>query len=319
MKVSELSGRSDTQELRAALNSRGSATVFMNGMALLGLLLIVYVVIQIVGMTCVDNTGFANESVLLFSIWLNISVSVCLLGSYAWLHWTTRKGRKDGHGYWVVVFASSVVVAAALIQVHIVGSLNSLHHLMIVAILLVIFWFLRWREVLVFFIVSNVALGMITLLEILGVLPYAPLFAEGEMLRRIFLDWRTVFGQFINYSLVLVVCTIIVWKLRQILETSEQLREESNQALREEVKKHERTLKEKEELIEKLQASLDQVHKLHGLLPICANCKSIRDDKGYWQQLESYFLEHSPEIIFSHGLCPTCAEKLYPKDFKNEE
>ncbi len=69
---------------------------------------------------------------------------------------------------------------------------------------------------------------------------------------------------------------------------------------------------EKESLIIKLQESLSKVKRLSGLLPICASCKNIRDDKGYWNQIESYISEHS-EAEFSHGLCPDCAKKLYPE------
>ena len=60
-----------------------------------------------------------------------------------------------------------------------------------------------------------------------------------------------------------------------------------------------------------LEEALSHVKKLSGLLPMCACCKSIRDDRGYWRQLERYFREHS-EVRFSHGLCPTCLERLYP-------
>ena len=63
----------------------------------------------------------------------------------------------------------------------------------------------------------------------------------------------------------------------------------------------------------KLQKALDEVETLNGLLPICASCKKIRDDKGYWNQIESYIESHS-EARFSHGLCPDCAEKLYGKE-----
>jgi PAS domain S-box-containing protein len=65
-------------------------------------------------------------------------------------------------------------------------------------------------------------------------------------------------------------------------------------------------------LIEQLQASLSKIKKLSGLLPICSSCKKIRDDKGYWNQIESYIHEHS-EAEFSHGLCPDCIDKLYGK------
>jgi two-component system CheB/CheR fusion protein len=57
--------------------------------------------------------------------------------------------------------------------------------------------------------------------------------------------------------------------------------------------------------------ALSKVKKLAGMLPICANCKKIRNDEGYWEQIEAYIRDHS-EAEFSHGLCPECATKLYP-------
>jgi PAS domain S-box-containing protein len=72
---------------------------------------------------------------------------------------------------------------------------------------------------------------------------------------------------------------------------------------------------EKEKLILELQAALSEVKTLSGLLPICSHCKKIRDDKGYWNQLESYLLEHSGALL-SHGICPECAEKYYPDILK---
>lgn len=71
---------------------------------------------------------------------------------------------------------------------------------------------------------------------------------------------------------------------------------------------------EREELIKELQAALDKVKQLSGLLPICASCKMIRDDNGYWNQIESYIRDHS-EAEFSHGICPDCAKRLYPEVF----
>lgn len=68
---------------------------------------------------------------------------------------------------------------------------------------------------------------------------------------------------------------------------------------------------EKEKLINELQNALSQVKQLKGLLPICASCHKIRDDKGYWQNVEVYIRDHS-EAEFSHGICPDCAAKLYP-------
>ncbi len=67
---------------------------------------------------------------------------------------------------------------------------------------------------------------------------------------------------------------------------------------------------ERERLIRSLQDALAKIRRLHGLLPICASCKRIRNDKGYWEQLEAYIEEHS-EAEFSHGFCPDCMKKLY--------
>lgn len=69
---------------------------------------------------------------------------------------------------------------------------------------------------------------------------------------------------------------------------------------------------ERERLVSDLQQALAEVKTLHGFLPICASCKNIRRDEGYWQQIESYLSEHS-EVEFTHGICPTCLEKLYPE------
>jgi hypothetical protein len=61
-----------------------------------------------------------------------------------------------------------------------------------------------------------------------------------------------------------------------------------------------------------LRTAVDEVRTLRGIIPICASCKKIRDDKGSWKQIEAYVSEHS-EADFSHGICPECAEKLYPE------
>ncbi len=62
--------------------------------------------------------------------------------------------------------------------------------------------------------------------------------------------------------------------------------------------------------MQELENALKEVKRLNGLLPICASCKKIRDDKGYWKQVEMYLEEYS-EAKFSHGLCPDCSETLY--------
>ncbi len=73
-----------------------------------------------------------------------------------------------------------------------------------------------------------------------------------------------------------------------------------------------RAEEDRERLIAELKEALSQVKALSGLLPICASCKKIRNDEGYWEQMESYISDHS-EADFSHGICPECVEKLYPE------
>ena len=61
-----------------------------------------------------------------------------------------------------------------------------------------------------------------------------------------------------------------------------------------------------------LSEALEEIKTLRGILPICSHCKNIRDDDGYWKQLEAYFDKHAG-IQFSHGICPKCAKELYPE------
>jgi len=72
-------------------------------------------------------------------------------------------------------------------------------------------------------------------------------------------------------------------------------------------------------LIQELTDALAHVKTLSGLLPICASCKKIRDDKGYWQQVETYIKDRS-DADFTHGICPECVKRLYPEyQFKSTE
>jgi len=67
-----------------------------------------------------------------------------------------------------------------------------------------------------------------------------------------------------------------------------------------------------------LQKALSEIKQLKGIIPICASCKQIRDDEGFWHQVESYVRDHS-EAEFSHSICPECMKKLYPEFVEKEE
>ena len=83
-------------------------------------------------------------------------------------------------------------------------------------------------------------------------------------------------------------------------------------AMHRDITERKRLEEEKQNLIIDLQKALSEVKKLSGFLPICASCKKIRDDKGYWKDVERYISEHS-EAEFTHGICPDCMRKLYPE------
>ena len=90
-------------------------------------------------------------------------------------------------------------------------------------------------------------------------------------------------------------------EIGQLAEAFNKMNERRKQVeaeLREEIRQHQETLEDKK--------------VLSGLIPICASCKNIRDDQGYWNQIEIYIREHS-EAEFSHGICPDCVKKLYPQ------
>jgi PAS domain S-box-containing protein len=82
-------------------------------------------------------------------------------------------------------------------------------------------------------------------------------------------------------------------------------------AVKEDITARKQTEAERDKLIQDLQEALANIKSLSGLLPICASCKKIRDDQGYWSQVESYIQKHS-DATFTHGICPDCIKKLYP-------
>ncbi|MCB2148396.1 MAG: response regulator [Deltaproteobacteria bacterium] len=87
------------------------------------------------------------------------------------------------------------------------------------------------------------------------------------------------------------------------------------QGIAKDITERKRAEAEREKLIKELKNALADVKTLSGLIPICASCKKIRDDKGYWNQIETYIRDNS-DAQFTHGICPKCAQKLYG-DFMN--
>lgn len=114
-----------------------------------------------------------------------------------------------------------------------------------------------------------------------------------------------IYAYGIGVSLRFLAALLLVTIMAYGLEAS---RDKSERMLME---KHTKLLDEKQHL----QQALGEIKTLSGLIPICSNCKKIRDDKGYWQQVEVYVRDHT-SAEFSHGLCPDCIKTLYP-DYKD--
>lgn len=108
-----------------------------------------------------------------------------------------------------------------------------------------------------------------------------------------------------------VAFTIAAFILSRVLFVYSRNDHNNQHMIKEQSKEISRQNDMKEELIRELRKALHEIKTLSGLLPICASCKKIRDDSGYWNQIEGYIQKHSG-AQFSHGICPDCAKKLYP-------
>jgi len=99
-----------------------------------------------------------------------------------------------------------------------------------------------------------------------------------------------------------------------ILERTDELMK-ANEMLKIEILERQEIDEDRKKLVDDLQEALDNIKTLKGLIPICSSCKNIRDDKGYWNDLETYIMTNTG-IQFSYSLCPDCMEKYYPDEFK---
>ena len=115
----------------------------------------------------------------------------------------------------------------------------------------------------------------------------------------ILLTWLAFFGGYVS-------------NLRKRLRMKSEALQDANEILRAEVDERRKAQATADELIRELEEAVASVKTLRGLLPICAHCKRVRDDEGYWDQIERYISSHS-EAQFSHSICPDCAERYFPE------
>lgn len=128
-------------------------------------------------------------------------------------------------------------------------------------------------------------------------------------------DWADVYDypkQFeIRFAITFFIVSVVTYWFEYFRYHYRINVELKTQILQQKIIERKKAEKEKETLILGLQNALNHVKKLSGLLPLCSHCKKVRDDKGYWNQIDSYIEEHS-EVDISHSICPECAEKYYP-------
>ncbi len=121
----------------------------------------------------------------------------------------------------------------------------------------------------------------------------------------ILLIWIALYGGFVS-------------DLRRSMREKSRKIKEAHEKIEIEIAERRQAQIEKDSLIVELRNALGEVRTLSGLLPICASCKNIRDDKGYWKEIELYIRERSG-AEFTHGLCPKCAKKLYPDLYEEDD
>lgn len=187
--------------------------------------------------------------------------------------------------------------------------------------LFALYWLPEARPIILLFYLASFSFGMLslTLRQYLGVVAcvmglYAALLGleyvqdhQGFnvqyqlflfVLFGILLTWFAFFGGFVS-------------KIRRRLRIQKEELQKAHEDIKIEMEERRRAQIEKDHLIVELKKALSEVKTLSGFLPICASCKKIRDDNGYWNQIESYIKAHSG-AEFSHGICPDCAKKFYP-------
>lgn len=135
--------------------------------------------------------------------------------------------------------------------------------------------------------------------------------------RKMWQGWIVLFGS------LLLTTVLTFYMRRKILYTADieqriNKQIQTNRQLKNEIRERTTAEAARDKTILELQHALDEVKILRGILPICASCKNVRDDKGYWKQIESYIKDHS-EAEFTHGICPECAKKHYPEFCDNRQ
>jgi hypothetical protein len=224
-----------------------------------------------------------------------ITVITFLTGTtYLWLYVKSRRSQTYQPVLWLFILIGVILLTSTWIyNAGINGSVTFVSMVALVALTVVL---KRHR----LFVASTVFLPIMSALFLLEYL-YPELI----------LEYKNPQQRFMDVYLTFVVCTAVILSIiALILQSYDEEKKRLNDT--------NLLLEEKMEMLNRsnldLENALAKVRTLSGLLPICASCKNIRDDQGYWNQIEGYIQKHS-EAKFSHGICPDCTKKLYPEEY----
>ncbi len=253
-----------------------------------------YTVIVLVGVPTMVGYGLYN--ILMDHYLLAGIIFVSSFGLTA--GWAILRKLKDGR---IVYRVNSLIFVLLVLYMLVIGGRDGSKILWMYIYPLIAFFLLGKQEGLVWVgCVFGVALVLLWVpMGMWPVYPYHPEFKIRFVTSYIVVSAITFWFEYFRY------------RYRTGMEAEHRKLEQEKQHLQTEIKERKKAENEKEQLILKLKEALEKVKTLTGLIPICANCHSIRDDQGYWNRLEGYIQKHS-DAEFSHSICPECQKKLYP-------
>ena len=227
----------------------------------------------------------------LIDIPLAITMATLIIGvSYLWLYTRSRQSRTYTPNLWIYLTSGTVLLVMTWFFN---GGINGSDILVSMAALVAMTVVLKSRHFLTIFTLFFPIMSLLFLAEYL----YPELVSTYTNRGQRFLD---IYFTFAVCTLVISIIIVLIIKSHN---TEKSRLDRANLRLKDQMEVLNRTNAE-------LEDALAQVRTLSGLLPICASCKRIRDDRGYWNQIEIYIKNHS-QAEFSHGICPECSEKLY--------
>lgn len=246
------------------------------------------------GVCLAAGMGCLIASVLnaISKIHLVVNLATFVIGViYSYLYYRSRKQKEYEPVFWLYILSGSVLLVLTWIYIGGIDGSGIIVSMVALVALTAVLKEHRLVVVLTVFLPLMTGLFVFELLRPDLVIPYSGTTQK-------FIDIYLSF--FISTFVIVAIISLLLNsndRERKRLDVANRLLEEKNQELN--------------RINGELEEALERVDTLSGLLPICASCKKVRDDQGYWNQIETYIRKHS-RASFTHGICPECARKLYP-------